>query len=97
VEPVVGAKAVPTTVVPERKSTRVTVVPLLAAAVALNVAAVPSVSDAPLVGAVRETVGTPAAATVTLTAEEVIVAPLESVTRAVSAKFPAVEGVHVVE
>ena len=86
----------PTTVVPERKSTRVTVVPLLAAAVALNVAAVPSVSDAPLVGAVRETVGTPAA-TVTLTVEEVMAAPLESVTRAVSVKFPAVDGIHVVE
>ena len=87
----------PTTVVPERKSTRVTVVPLLAAAVALNVAAVPSVSDAPLVGAVRETVGTPAAATVTLTAEDVMAVPLESVTRAVSAKLPAEEGIHVVE
>ena len=95
VEPVVGAKAVPTTVVPERKSTRVTVVPLLAAAVALNVAAVPSVSDAPLVGAVRETVGTPAA-TVTLTAEEVMVAPLESVTRAVSAAAPVAVGVQLI-
>ncbi len=87
----------PTTVVPERKSTRVTVVPLLANAVALNVAAVPSVSDAPLVGAVRATVGTPAAATVTLTAEEVVAVPFESVTRAVSAKFPAADGIHVVE
>ena len=86
----------PTTVVPERKSTRVTVVPLLAAAVALNVAAVPSVNDAPLVGAVRETVGTPAAATVTLTAEEVMVAPLESVTRAVSAAAPVAVGVQLI-
>ena len=90
-----GARAVPTTVVPERKSTRVTVVPLLAAAVALSVVAVPRVSDAPLAGAVRETVGTPAA-TVTLTTEEVMAAPLESVTRAVIAAAPVAEGVQLI-
>ena len=84
----------PTTVVPERKSTRVTVVPLLATAVALNVAAVPSVNDAPLVGAVRETVGTPAAATVTLTIDEATAVPFESVTRAVSDVIPAAVGVQ---
>ena len=95
VEPAVGAKAVPTTVVPERKSTRATVVPLLATAVALTVAAVPSVSDEPLVGAVSETVGTPAA-TVTLTVEEVMAAPLESVTRAVSAAAPVAVGVQLI-
>jgi hypothetical protein len=74
--------AVPMTVVPARKSTRLTVAPLPAAAVAVSVLLVPSAMTAPLDGADRLTVGTELA-TVTATADDVTAAPLESVTRAV--------------
>jgi len=63
--------AVPSKVVPEKKSTLVTVAPALAAAVAASGTGVPTVRLAPAVGLVRATVGaTVAAVAVTVTAEE---------------------------
>ena len=83
----------PIVVVPARKSTRLTVAPPLPAAVAVRVALVPRAIAVPLVGLVIATVGT-AAATVTETADEVTVVPLESVTRAVSETVPVLVGVQ---
>lgn len=93
VDPIVGDRAVPTIVEPTRKSTRLTVADPLAVAVALRVVELPSPTDEPLVGTVSETVGVEAV-TVTLTAVEVIGAPLESVTRAVIETAPATVGVQ---
>jgi hypothetical protein len=80
-------------VAPTRKSTRATVAPPLAAAVAVSVVAAPSTTVAPTAGAVSAMVGT-AVVTVTLTADEVAVAPVESVTRAVRDAAPVAVGVH---
>ena len=80
-------------VVPTRKSTRLTVAPPLAVAVAVSVVAAARARLAPAAGAVSDTVGT-AAATVTLTADDVVVVPLESVTRAVNDTTPAEVGVQ---
>lgn len=88
-----AVSAVPMVVVPARKSTRLTEDPPLATALAVMVVAAPSASEVPLVGLVIETVGT-AAATVTLTAEEVTVVPFESVTRAVNETVPVTVGVQ---
>lgn len=86
--------AVPTTAVPARKSTRLTEAPPEADADAVSVALEPSATTAPFEGAVRETVGT-LVATVTETADDVMTAPLLSVTRAVRETAPAAEGVQV--
>jgi hypothetical protein len=88
-----AARAVPTTVVPARKSTRATVAPPAAVALAVRVLATPRGRFVPLAGSVTETVGT-LVATVTLTADDAITAELESVTRAVSETRPAVVGVQ---
>ena len=91
---VYGAEStVPMTVVPERKSTRLTTAPPLADALAVTVAEVPRGIEAPFVGVVIATVGTEVA-TVTATAVEVIAALLESVTRAVSETLPVAVGVQ---
>ena len=82
--------------VPARKSTRVTLAPTLAVAVAERAVEEPSDISVPLVGPVRETVGADAA-TVTLTAVEVTAAPFESVTFAVRETAPLADGVHVTE
>jgi hypothetical protein len=66
----------------------------LAVAVAVRVVTAARPGLAPAAGAVSDTVGT-AAATVTLTADDVIVVPLESVTRAVNETLPVEVGVHV--
>ena len=79
-----------------KNSTWEIVAPALAVALAVTVVAVPTVVDAPDVGAVMATVGTGAAA-VTFTAAEVAVMLAESVTRAVSATAPALVGVHETE
>jgi hypothetical protein len=84
---------VPTMVVPTRKSTRVTVTPPRAEAVAVNGVAVPNAIATPLAWLVRATVGTEAA-TVTLTGVDVVAAPLESVTLAVSEAGPFAVGVQ---
>jgi hypothetical protein len=68
------------------------VAPVGAVAVAETVTAEPTVTIAPLDGAVTVAVGDRPAATVTFTTEEVIAAPLESVTRAVNATLPAAFG-----
>lgn len=86
-------KAVPTIVVPARKSTRLTTAPPEADAVAVSEVLAPRATVVPFVGAVSATVGTEVA-TVTATAEEVAAAPLLSVTRAVSETAPAVMGVQ---
>jgi hypothetical protein len=91
-----AVSAVPTTVVPTRKSTLLTVAPPTALAVALIVLALPKAILAPLVGEVIATVGV-VDATTTLTAEDMTVAELESVTRAVNTKEPLVVGVQEVE
>ena len=79
-------------VVPEKNSTLLTVAGATGVAVAVRVALVPNTMAVPAVGAVRETEGP---VTLTLTAVEVAVAPLESVTRAVNAVTPAADGVQV--
>ena len=53
-------------------------------------------NDAPAAGAVKAIVGAETA-TVTLTADDVTVPVLESVTRAVSETAPAAVGVHEIE
>ena len=78
---------------PTRKSTRVTVAPPKAAALAVSVGDVPSATEAPLAWLAMVIVGTDVA-TVTLTAAEVTVVPVESVTRAVRVTAPAFVGVH---
>lgn len=83
----------PIVVVPARKSTRLTVAPPVADAVAVRVATAPSPRDAPAAGLVSETLGTEVA-TVTLTAVEVTTPELESVTRAVSETVPVAVGVQ---
>ena len=54
----------------------------------------PTVTTEPVDGAVIETLGAAAAATFTLTIDEVTAVPLESVTRAVSDATPAAVGVQ---
>ena len=66
-------------------------------ALALSVTLLPTVKTEPAAGAVTDTVAVAAAATVTLTAAEVTVAPLESVTRAVNETAPVPEGVQFTE
>jgi hypothetical protein len=83
----------PTTVEPTRKSTRVTVTPAAAVAVAVSVGDVPRATEAPFTWLVRTIVGTEVA-TVTLTADEVVAAVLLSVTRAVSDTAPLAVGVQ---
>ena len=85
--------AVPILVVPARKSTRLTMAPPLATAVAVSAVVVPSATDVPLVGTVMATVGA-AAATVTLEAEEVAVVPFESVIFVVRETTPVAVGVQ---
>ena len=85
--------AVPILVVPARKSTRLTMAPPLATAVAVSAVVVPSATDVPLVGTVMATVGA-AAATVTLEAAEVAVVPFESVIFAVRETPPVAVGVQ---
>ena len=80
-----------------KNATELIVAPVLAVAVAVTVTAVPTVAVALLTGALMATAVTAAAAAVTLTAPEVTTAPLESVTRAVSAKLAAEGGIQVVE
>ena len=62
-------------------------------AVAESVTAVPTVATAPLAGAVIAMLGC-AAVTVTATAADVCVAPVESVTRAVREAEPVAVGVQ---
>ena len=78
---------------PTRKSTRVTVAPPKAAALAVSVGDVPSATEAPLAGLAMVIVGTDVA-TVTATATEVMTAVLESVTRAVNDTAPVAVGVQ---
>jgi len=66
-----------------------------AVAVAVTLLAVFAVKTAPVNGAEIEIVGA-AAATVTLTVDEVTAVPAESVARAVNATVPTALGVHVV-
>lgn len=84
--------AVPTSAVPAKNSTLLTVAVPTAVAVAPRTLLAPSVSAAPAAGAVRATLG---AVRVTLTAGEVLWTPLESVTRAESVVTPATVGVQV--
>jgi hypothetical protein len=84
---------VPTMVAPTRKSTRVTVAPPLAVAVAVSEGVVPRATEAPLAWLVSAIVGTEVA-TVTLTAVDVAVAVLLSVTRAVRETEPVAVGVQ---
>jgi hypothetical protein len=86
--------AVPTRVVPTKKSTLATVAGATEAAEAESATATPAVGVAPAEGAVSTTDG---AVTLTLTIKEVTAVPFESVTRAVRAFMPAVVGVHVME
>ena len=86
----------PIVVVPARKSTRLTVAPLTALAVAVTAVAAPMLTVAPAVGLVSETVGA-TALEVTLTIAEVALAPFESTTLAVSDTLPVPEGVHAKE
>jgi hypothetical protein len=88
-----AASEEPTIVVPTRKSTRVTVTPAAAVAVAVSVGAVPRATELPFTWLVRTIVGTEVA-TVTLTADEVVAAVLLSVTRAVSDTAPLAVGVQ---
>ena len=69
---------------PARKSTRLTVAPLGADAVAVRVVELPRAIESPFNGAVSDTVGTADVATVTATADDITVAEFESVTRAVN-------------
>ena len=80
-------------VVPARKSTRVTVAPPRAPALAMSVGEVPSGIEAPLAWLAMAIVGTDVA-TVTATAVEVMTAVLESVTRAVNDTAPVAVGVQ---
>ena len=89
-----GLFTVPTTALPERNSTLLTVAGLTAVAVAVSVVAEFVSSVAPAEGAVSETLG---AVTLTLTIVEVAVVPLESVTFAVSAMMPEADGVQLTE
>lgn len=89
--------AVPTGFVPPRKkSTLVTVAPALGAAMAVRGVAALSATIAPFKGAESDIAAVPVAI-VTLTAVEVIAAPFESVTRAVSEKGPDVLGIQFTE
>ena len=65
----------------------------MAVALAVIVVVVPRAIAAPLVGDEIEMVGA-AATTVTLTAEDVVAVPLESVTFAVSENEPVADGVQ---
>ena len=85
--------AAPTSVVPTKKSTFVTVAGVTAVAFAVTKKAAPKVTPAVEVGAESATVG---AVTMTFAIADVTVVPFESVTRAVSAVTPATVGVHVV-
>lgn len=76
-----------------RKSTRPTVAPLVAVAVAVTLTDTPRGRVSPAAGAVIETVGT-VLATVAETANEVTTAEFESVTRAVSETAPVAVGVQ---
>ena len=78
---------------PCRNSTRATLAPLQAAAVAVRVTGTPTTRAVPLTGLVSVTTGG-LVETVTLTAVEVTTAPLESVTRAVRDWVPVEAGVH---
>ena len=89
-------RAVPITVLPTRKSTRLTVAPDEAVAVAVSVGVVPRAMLAPLAWLVIATVGSEGD-TVTLTAVDVTAPVLESVTRAVSETAPVVVGVQLTE
>jgi hypothetical protein len=77
-----------------KKSTFDTVAGETAAAVAVMVVAVLTTNVDPAVGAVSATEG---AVTVTFTVAEVTLVPFESVTRVVSAKTPAADGVQLTE
>ena len=83
----------PMTVVPTRKSTRLTVAPPIAVAVAVIVVGEPTATDAPLVGAVIAT-AVSELATVTVAVFEVVVTPLLSVTFADSTNEPVDVGVQ---
>lgn len=87
--------AVPITVFPERKSTRLTVAPAGATALAVRDAVFPRATTPPLTGAVTETVGSALDPTVTPTAADITVAEFESVTLAVRFTAPVVLGVQV--
>ena len=85
----------PIVVVPTRKSTRATVADPAAVAVAVINGVVPRGTAAPFVGDVMVALRAPLApATVTSTAADVVVAPDESVTLAVSDATPLAVGVH---
>lgn len=84
--------AVPTSVVPTRKSTFVTVAGLTAVALAVSATVEPTGAPAPVSGLVIVTEGT---VTFTPTAVEVAVIPDASVARAVRLTTPAVEGIQV--
>jgi hypothetical protein len=86
-----AAREVPTIVPPARKSTRVTVWPTLAEAVATRVLALPTAIDAPATGEVRATLAEEGA-TVTLRADEDTTAVFKSTTRALREKVPPVVG-----
>jgi hypothetical protein len=85
----VGELIVPTSVAPAKNSTLLTVAGETATAVADRVVDVPTTNEAPATGAVIATDG---AVILTFTITEVALAPLESVTLAVSAVTPAAVG-----
>ena len=85
-----------TTLPPARKSTRVTEAGAVAEAVAEKFTVEPTPRVWPAVGVTKVMTGAVVTA-VTLTADEVVVLPFESVTLTVSATFAAEVGVQVVE
>jgi len=87
---------VATTLPPARKSTRVTEAGAVAEAVAEKFTVEPTPRVWPAVGVTKVMTGAVVTA-VTLTADEVVVLPFESVTLTVSAAFAAEVGVQVVE
>ncbi len=78
---------------PTKNCTCEMVAPDEAVAVAERFTAEPKLRTVPGAGAVRDTVGPATAATLTVTAGDVTMAPLESTTRAVKATVPAAVGV----
>jgi len=77
-----------------KKATLVTVAPGVGDPEAVTVTGVPTVPALLLAGLLRATVG--ADTTVAVSAVEVAILPLESRTRAVTEKFPVLEGVQVI-
>ncbi len=79
-----------------KKSTRVTLAPPLAVAVAVSATGVPTTNEVPVVGLVNSATGG-TLVDVRLTTDEIAVAPFESVTLAVSEMLPGEVGVQTTE